>query len=70
MTREDLRRVYTEEGGLSTRTHRTYVLKGCPGTKVDVEFIPVGEEQDGLAESPNDKILKLSNPYLDYSHMD
>ncbi len=70
MTRKDLLRVYTVEGGLSTRTHRTYVLKGCPGIKVDVEFVPVGNAQDGLIESPNDQILKLSKPYLDYSHMD
>lgn len=70
MTRKDLLRVYTVEGGLSTLTHRTYVLKGCPGIKVDVEFVPVGNVQDGLIESPNDQILKTSKPYLDYSHMD
>jgi hypothetical protein len=70
MTRKDLLRVYTVEGGLSTRTHRTYVLKGCPGVKVDVEFVPVGNVQDGLIESPNDKILKLSKPYLDYGIYD
>jgi hypothetical protein len=70
MSRRELLRVYTTEGGLSTRRQRTYVLKGCPGIKVDVEFVPVGNEQDSLTESPNDKILKLSKPYLDYSHMD
>ena len=70
MTREDLLKVCTVEGGLSTRTHRTYVLKGCPYIKIDVQFLPVGKEQDGLAESPNDKILKISKPYLEYSHTD
>jgi len=70
MTREDLLRACTVEGGLSTRTHRTYVLKGCPYIKIDVQFLPVGKEQDGLAESPNDKILKISKPYLEYSHTD
>jgi hypothetical protein len=70
MTRKDLRRVYTTEGGISSRTQRTYVLKGCPSIKVDVEFVPVGNAQDGLMESPNDQILKLSKPYLDFSHMD
>jgi hypothetical protein len=70
MTRKDLLRVYTEEGGLSTRAQRTYVLKGCPGIKVDVEFAPVGHVQDGLTEGPGDQILKISKPYLDYSHMD
>jgi hypothetical protein len=70
MTRKDLLRVYTVEGGLSTRTHRTYVLKGCPGIKVDVEFVPVGDVQDGLNQSLNDKIQKISKPYLDYGIYD
>jgi hypothetical protein len=70
MTRKDLLRVYTVEGGFSTRTQRTYVLKGCPYGKVDVEFTPVGNEQDRLTESPDDKILKISKPYLEYSDMD
>ena len=70
MTRKDLLRVYAVEGGLSTRTHRTYVLKGCPGIKVDVEFVPFGNMQGGVMESPNDQILKISKPYLDYSHVD
>jgi hypothetical protein len=70
MTRKDLLRVYTVEGGLSTRTHRTYVLKGCPGIKVDVDFVPVGNEQDGLTQSLNDKIQKISKPYLDYGIYD
>ena len=42
MTRRDLFPVFTEEGGLSTRTHRRYVYKHCPYIKVDVEFSPVG----------------------------
>lgn len=70
MTRKDLLRVYTVEGGLSTRTHRTYVLKGCPYIKVDVEFRPIGDVQNGLIQSPNDQILQISKPYLDYGHAD
>jgi hypothetical protein len=70
MTRKDLFRVYTEEGGISTRTHRIYVLRGCPYIKVNVEFVPVGNDSDGLTESPNDKILEISKPYLEYSILD
>ena len=70
MTRRNLLRVYTAEGGLSTRTQRTYVLKGCPYIKVDVTFLPVGDVQDGLSQEPNDKIQEISKPYLDYSIMD
>jgi len=63
MTRSDLLRVFTTEGGLSTRTHRTYVLKQCPTIKVDVEFSISANEAD-------DKISQISKPYLDYSHYD
>src|SRR6266550_2871023 len=63
MTRSDLLRVFTTEGGLSTRTHRTYVLKQCPTIKVDVEFSISGNEAE-------DKITQISRPYLDYGHYD
>ena len=63
MTRSDLLRVFTTEGGLSTRTHRTYVLKPCPTIKVDVEFSISGNEAE-------DKITQISRPYLDYGHYD
>lgn len=63
MTRSDLLRVFTTEGGLSTRTSRTYVLKQCPTIKVDVEFSISGNE-------PDDKITQISKPYLDYGHYD
>jgi hypothetical protein len=67
-TRKDLAEVFTTEGGISTRAHKTYVLKGCPYIKVDVEFsFKDGREFD---ENPNDKIVKISKPYLDYSIMD
>ena len=58
------------EGGLSTRTQRTYVLKGCPYIKVDVKFQPVGNERDGFTQDLNDKIQEISKPYLDCSIMD
>jgi len=63
MTRSDLLRVFTTEGGLSTRTHRTYVLKRCPTIKVDVEFSISGNEAE-------DKVTQISRPYLDYGHYD
>lgn len=63
MTRSDLLRVFTTEGGLSTRTHRTYVLKQCRTIKVDVEFSISGSEGE-------DKITQISKPYLDYGIYD
>jgi hypothetical protein len=63
MTRSDLLRLFTTEGGLFTRTHRTYVLKQCPTIKVDVEFSVSRNEAE-------DTINQISRPYLDYSHID
>ena len=63
MTRSDLLRIFTTEGGLSTRTRRTFVLKQCPTIKVDVEFSISPTEAD-------DKIAQISKPYLDYGHYD
>lgn len=40
MTRADLMKVFTIEGGLSTTSQRTYVYQKCPYIKVDVKFSP------------------------------
>lgn len=67
MTRKDLSRFFTTEGGLSTRSEHRYVYKHCQNIKVDVQFSPIDKEADG---SPDDKIVKISNPYLEYSIFD
>jgi hypothetical protein len=70
MTRVDLLRVFKEEGGISTRTWRRYVYRDCPYIKVDVEFEPVGEPENKVSQSPRDKIIKISQPFLEWSIMD
>jgi hypothetical protein len=67
MTRKELLKVFSEEGGISTRTHRTYVYKACPYIKVNVVFSSVDA---GDQESGDDKIVSISGPYLAYSIMD
>ena len=70
MTRNDLLKVFTTEGGLSTGLGRTYVSRDCPYFKVEVEFNAVGRPNynpDGrvtLAEDGRDIIVKISRPYL------
>ena len=70
MTREDLLKVFTTEGGLSTGLNRTYVYRDCAYIKVDVEFEPVGRparDADGrvtLVEANEDVIKNISRPYL------
>jgi hypothetical protein len=60
MTRDDLMRVFTTEGGVSTAFQQTLVSRDCPYFKVDVEF----------QESRPDIILKISRPYLAFSIAD
>ena len=70
MTREDLLKVFTTEGGLSTGLQRTFVSQDCPYFKVDVQFDAVGRpSRDGsgrvtLVEGNQDIIVKISRPYL------
>jgi hypothetical protein len=70
MTRSDLLKVFTTEGGISTATHRTFVYRGCPYIKVDVDFTFSGPKQKMVAERPTDTISKISKPYLDWSISD
>lgn len=70
MTRSDLLKVFDTEGGIYTRTQNHYVYKKCMFIRVDVKYSPVGGEQNSFAESPDDKIIEISKPYLGYSIMD
>jgi len=67
MTRTDLLKIFEEEGGLSWRGHQTYVYRLCPYIKVDFDFQPAAEPDAYRAE---DKIIKMSRPYLAYSVAD
>ena len=76
MTRDDLLKVFTTEGGLSTGLRRTFVSRDCPYFKVDVEFQTVGrpdQDRDGrvpLSEDGRDIIVKISSPYLQFRIVD
>jgi hypothetical protein len=69
MTRGELLKVFMEEGGISSRTWRTYVYRKCGYVKVDVEFAPAGNDSGGH-EQPDDRITKISRPYLQFAVMD
>ena len=68
MTRQELRKVFTTEGGLSWVTRRRYVHRECAYIKVDVEFVPTHEGQ--REELPTDRITKISRPFLEWSILD
>lgn len=75
-TREDLLKIFTTESGLSTRLHRTFVSKDCAYFKVDVEFraadgAPLDEAgRLTMKEDPQDIVVKISRPYLQFSISD
>jgi len=76
MTRNDLLKIFTTEGGLYSGLQRTFVSRDCPYFKVDVEFEAIGRpshDRDGrvtLEEDGRDVIVKISKPYLEFAHMD
>src|SRR5262249_10588259 len=76
MTRDELLKVFTTEGGLSTGLRRTFISRDCAYFKVDVEFRAVGRpdrDSEGrvtLREDARDIIVKISRPYLQFSIMD
>jgi len=76
MTRDDLLRVFTVEGGLSNALQRTFVSRDCPYFKVDVTFRRAGRRppEEGrdrlLSEYGDDVIATVSRPYLQFSVMD
>ena len=73
---EDLLRVFTAEGGLSTGLRRTFVSRDCLYFKVVVEFkAAAGPDRDNAGflnsgEGNRDIIIKLSKPYLQFTIRD
>lgn len=70
MKRKDLLTVFTTEGGISTRTQRTYIYKDCPYVKVTVNFKTPENQSFSLDEDPDDTIGSLSQPFLALSTTD
>jgi hypothetical protein len=70
MTREDLLKVFTTEGGMFSETRRTFVSRDCPFFKVDVLFDAVAPRANGgrvtFEELPQDIIVRISRPYLEF----
>jgi hypothetical protein len=82
MTRADLLKTFKKQGGISTRTHQTFVYRGCLYVKVDVEFEVKTPEpntadkpqdettHETLGKKPTDVIKKISQPYLQWAVID
>lgn len=70
MTRDDLHKIFKEEGGISSRTQKRFVYGKCRYIKIDVKFEPVGGIETNTNESYDDKIIEISKPYLEYTIVD
>ena len=70
MTRRALLRIFTTESGISTPLSRQYVYRACPYFKVRVEFQTAKGGNDSPKESPEDRITKISTPYIDWTIVD
>ena len=76
MSRDQLMRVFSIEGGLSTALKRTFVSRDCPYFKVDVTFRRAanrgnnGDPDEWVRELDNDVITSIFRPYLQFSIMD
>ena len=76
MTREELLLVFTKEGGGSTALQRTFVSRDCQYFKVDIEFEAVGRPSRDdagrvtMVEGDQDRIVKISRPYLQFTIAD
>ena len=77
MTRADLLKVFTSEGGLPPKglqgLRRTFVSRDCPYFKIAVEFEPVARLDPRNTvfltsiEDSRDIIVKVSRPYLQFA---
>jgi hypothetical protein len=71
MSKADLLKVFTEDGGLTTLWPQRYVLRSCHLIKVDVEFdVPRGTSSTDLPPDTELKIRSVSKPYLEPMFMD
>ena len=65
MTVAELRRMFTEDGGLQFSPTVRYVLRSCAWIKIDVEFdFPKGAKHQ-FPPAGQLKIKKISKPYLE-----
>ena len=75
MTRGELLRVFTAEGGVSTRSTQQFVYRRCPYIKVVVNFREPADADDNWMGAPEaewtgDVIQSISKPFLEYPTTD
>lgn len=66
MKRKEMEKVLTTEGGLYSPTTGHYVSRECPYFKVDVEFAAKRGKDGRMFSGAEDKITKVSRPYMEW----
>lgn len=70
MTRADLLKIFAPSGGLSTAGHATFFYRKCAYIKVRVDFALSDPKQKTEEKCRADRIINISQPYLDWSIID
>ena len=70
MARADVEKEFQEDGGMTFSSeaehHDRYTFKSCGMIKIDVDLALADNSKPG----PNDRIIKVSRPYLGYESKD
>jgi hypothetical protein len=69
-TRRDLLKLFSMDGGLTSRSVTRYLYLRCEAIKVDVTFEKVGDPTEKFPFNPDDKIITISKPYLEWPFLD
>lgn len=72
MTRADVERKLTRDGGLQSVSPVRFIDRGCPQFKIKVEFGFKHDprDQSRAIESEDDRVIHVSTPYLEKPFMD
>lgn len=68
MTRADVEKLLSLDGGMDFRTKSRYVFPKCDYLKLDLEFSP--DPKVTNASSPRDTVISIGRPYLAYPSKD
>jgi len=69
-TRADLEKLFNHDGGITELSALRYVYKKCPYIKVEVEFEDYMKFRKPGSQSPSDRIVRISKPYLEHPFLD
>jgi hypothetical protein len=70
MTRANVERLFHVEGGIQAASSVRYLYPKCSAIHLDVTYSVKLDAEGRDLSSPDDKILSVSRPYLDYDHVD